>query len=106
MSSSTIKDQANNALQWASSGTKLSYTSICIGLVVGLILFRLFFKSVAGLFHAIGFSVGSGGNPDVAAQPGLGTSSRLKLLLTALLPAGSAYAAYMLLPKWFPTIFQ
>jgi hypothetical protein len=106
LNSSAIKDHLNTSVQWAASGTKLTYASIGIAVIVALILFKLFFKGVAGFFHSIGFSVGSGGNPEVAAQPGLGTSSRLKLLLILLLPAGSGYAAFILLPKWFPTIFH
>jgi len=102
----SIKVHAVSLMQWAGSGTKLTYASIAIGLVVGLILFRLFFKSLAGLFHSIGFSLGSGGNPTVAAEPGLCSSSRLKLLLIMLVPPASAYAAYMLLPTAFPTVFQ
>jgi hypothetical protein len=102
----SIKDQATHALNWAASGSKITYAAIAVGLVVALILFRLFFKSVAGLFHSIGFSFGSGGNPTVAAEPGLCSSSRLKLLLIALVPAGTAYAAYMLLPTLFPAVFH
>ena len=106
LSTIAIKDQATNVLQWAASGSKLTYTAVAVGLLVALILFRFFFKSVAGLFHSIGFSVGFGSDPSVAAEPGLSSSSRLKLLLIAVVPAGSAYAAYMLLPMWFPTVFQ
>jgi|SRR4051812_1882650 hypothetical protein len=102
----SIKDNASNAMQWASSGSKLTYASIAIGLAVGLILFRMFFKGMAGLFHSIGFSFGAGGNPTVAAEPGLASSSRLKLLLIALVPAGSGYLAYVLLPSLFPTWFH
>ncbi len=102
----SIKDSANNLLQWATSGTKLTYAAIAVGLLVGLVLFRIFFKGLAGLFHSIGFSLGSGGNPAVAADPGLCTSSRLKLLLILLVPAGSAYAAYMLLPRLLPAFFR
>ena len=101
-----IKDQLSNAIQWASSGSKLTYASIGLGLVVGVILFRVFFKGVGGFFHSVGFSIGSSGNPAVAAEPGLSSSSRLKLLLATVLPVGSAYAAYLLLPRWFPTIFH
>jgi len=106
LSSITIKDQTTNVIQWAASGSKLTYTAVAVGLLVALILFRLFFKSVAGLFHSIGFSIGSASDPAVAAQPGLSSSSRLKLLLLAVAPAGSGYAAYMLLPMWFPTVFR
>src|SRR5437588_194522 len=106
MNSTTIKEQLANVLQWAQSGTKLTYASIGVGLLVALILFRLFFKHVPGLIHCVGFSVSTGKNPDVAAQPSLGTSSRLKLLLGCLLPPASGYAAYLLLPKYFPTFFQ
>jgi hypothetical protein len=102
----TIKAHATNVLQWAASGSKLTYAAVAVGLLVGLILFRVFFKGLAGLFHSIGFSFGSGGNPTLAAEPGLCSSSRLKLLLIALVPAGSAYAAYMLLPTVFPAFFR
>ena len=102
---STIKDNANAVIQWASSGSKLSYAAITVGLVIGLVLFRLFFKSVPGLFHSIGFSFGSGGNPDVAAKPGLCSSSRVKLILFSVVPVASAYTAYILLPTLFPGIF-
>src|SRR5262245_48575033 len=101
-----LRDQATNAIHWAASGSKLTYTAVTIGVVVGFILFRMFFKSVAGLFHSIGFSFGSGGNPTVAAEPGLASSSRLKLVLMAIVPPGIAYASYMLLPVLFPTIFS
>jgi hypothetical protein len=106
LNSATIKDQATNVAQWAASGTKLTYAAVGVGAIVGLILFRVFFKGFAGFFHAIGFSVGSGTDPAVAAQPGLSSSSRLKLLLVTVLPPASGYAAYLLFPKWFPTIFQ
>jgi hypothetical protein len=105
MNTTTIKEQLANVVQWAQSGTKLTYASIGVGVVVGLILFRLFFKHVPGLIHCVGFSVSTGKNPDVAAEPSLSSSSRLKLLLGALLPPGSGYAAYLLLPKFFPNIF-
>jgi hypothetical protein len=102
----TIKAHANIFIQWASSGSKLTYAAVTVGLVIGLIIFRLFFKSIAGLFHSIGFSFGSGGNPTVAAEPGLCSSSRLKLILFSVVPAASGYAAYMVLPSLFPTIFR
>jgi hypothetical protein len=105
-STSTINDYVTKLLHWATSGTKLTYAAVGVGLVVGLILFKAFFKSLAGFFHCIGFSVGSGGNPAVAAQPGLSSSSRLKLLLVMLVPAACCYAAYMLLPRWFPAVFH
>jgi len=75
----SVKDQLTNAMQWAGSGSKLTYAAIATGLVIGLVLFKVFFKSVGGFFHSVGFSVGSGGDPAVAAQPGLSTSSRMKL---------------------------
>src|SRR5947209_1723939 len=103
---SSIKDHTTNAMQWAASGSKLTYAAAAVGLLVALILFKLFFKSLAGLFHSIGFSFGSGGNPAIAAEPGLATSSRLKLMLMALVPAGTAYAAYIFFPTLFPTIFR
>ena len=102
----TMKDHMTNAMQWAASGTKLTYASIIIGLVIGLVLFRMMFKGVGGFFHSIGFSIGSSGNPAVAAEPGLSSSSRLKLLLIMVLPPAFGYAAYILLPKWLPTVFK
>ena len=106
MNTTTIKDQLANIVQWAQSGTKLTYASIGVAVVVGLVLFRLFFKHVPGLIHCVGFSVSTGKNPDVAAEPSLSSSSRLKLLMGALIPPASGYAAYLLLPKYFPNIFQ
>jgi uncharacterized membrane protein YgdD (TMEM256/DUF423 family) len=106
MNTSAIKDQMTHALQWAESGSKLTYASIAIGVVVGLILFRVFFKNIAGFFHCIGFSLGSQPNAVAGAQPGLSRWSRMKLLVGTLLPAGSGYAAYILLPRWFPAFFQ
>jgi hypothetical protein len=102
----SIKIQATHALQWMASGSKLTYAAVAVGLIIAVILFRLFFKSLAGLFHSIGFSFGSGGNPTVAAEPGLASSSRMKLLLMALVPAGSGYAAYVFLPTLLPSIFH
>jgi hypothetical protein len=92
--------------QWAQSGTKLAYASVAIGVVVGLVLFRLFFRHLPGLIHCVAFSVSTGKNPDLAKQPGLGTSSRLKLLLALLLPVGFGIAAYLLLPRFLPAYFQ
>ena len=106
MNTASIKDHLANTLQWAESGSKLTYASIAIGLVVGLILFRVFFKNIAGFFHCIGFSLGSAPNAGGGAQPGQSRWSRLKLLIGTLLPAGSGYAAYMLLPRWFPSFFH
>jgi hypothetical protein len=106
MNSTEIKDHLTNTMQWAASGSKLTYASIGIGLLVALILFRFFFKSLPGLFHCIGFSFGTPPNAGVPAQPGVSKLSRVKLLLGALLPAGSGYAAYVMLPRLFPTIFQ
>ena len=102
----TVKDQLTSAMQWAGSGSKLTYAAIGTGVFIGLVLFKIFFKSVAGFFHSVGFSVGSGGNPAVAAQPGLATSSRIKIFLVLVIPAACAYVAYVFFPKWFPTIFQ
>jgi len=95
-----------NMIQWAESGSKLTYASIGVGLLVALILFRLFFRNTAGFVHCIGFSLGSQPNGVVAAQPSLSKWSRLKLLLGTLVPVGTGYAAYMLLPRWFPALVQ
>src|SRR3954451_3312778 len=102
----SIKDHVSNTLQWASNGSKITYAAVAVGLLIGLVLFRFFFKSFAGLFHSIGFSFGSSGDATVAAEPGLCSSSRLKLLLILLVPAGLAYAAYVTLPGLFPTVFK
>ncbi len=102
----TIKERANDIAQWASSGSKLTYAAVATGILIGLILFKLFFRSFSGLFHSIGFSFGASGDPAVAAKPGLCTSSRWKLLLILLVPAGCAYAAYVFLPSFFPTVFR
>jgi hypothetical protein len=101
-----IKEQILNAWQWAISGSKLTYVSIAIGLFIGFVLFKLFFKHVPGLIHCVGFSVSTGKNPDIAAQPGLGTSSRLKLLVGLVIPVACGIAAYFLLPRWFPAYFH
>jgi hypothetical protein len=92
-------------LQWAQSGSKTTYAAIGVGVFIGLILFRFFFKHVPGFIHSIAFSVSTAKNPDMAKQPGLATSSRLKLALSLVLPVGSGYAAYVYLPRLFPTIF-
>jgi len=102
----SVKDQLTSTMQWAASGSKLTYVAAGTGLFIGLVLFKVFFKSVGGFFHNVGFSVGSSGNPAVAAQPGLGTSSRVKLFLVLIVPPACAYVAYVFFPKWFPTIFQ
>ena len=105
MNTTSIKDYLGSALQWVESGSKLTYASIAVGVLVGLILFRLFFNNIAGFFHCIGFSLGSAPNAG-SAQPGQGRWSRLKLLIGTLLPAGTGYAAYMLLPRFFPAFFH
>jgi len=102
----TVKDRANDIVQWASSGSKLTYAAVATGILIGLILFKLFFKSFGGFFHSIGFSIGSSNDPAVAAQPGLCTSARVKLFLILLVPAGCAWAAYVFLPTFFPTVFK
>jgi hypothetical protein len=100
-----INNQLSELMQWAQSGSKLTYAAIGVGLFVALILFRLFFKHVPGFIHSVAFSVSTGKDPDLAKQPGLGSSSRLKLLLSLVVPLASDYAAYVFLPRLFPTIF-
>jgi hypothetical protein len=102
----SLKDHVSGALQWAGNGSKITYAAVAVGLIIGLVMFRFFFRGMGGLFHSIGFSFGSGDNPAVAAEPGLASSSRLKLLLILLVPAGCAYAAYTLLPGLFPAVFK
>ena len=106
MNTSSIKDHLSSALVWAESGSKLTYASIAVGVLVGLILFRLFFKNLAGFVHCIGFSLGSEPEKGKPAKPGQSRWSRVKLLFGTLLPAGSGYAAYILLPRWFPAFFH
>ena len=103
----SFKEHASNVLEWTASGSRITYAAVAVGVLVCLILFRFFFRSVAGLFHSIGFCFGSGGGGSgVAAAPGQCTYSRVKVLLILLLPVGCAYAAYMLLPGVFPTVFK
>jgi hypothetical protein len=106
MNSATIKEQLTQATQWAESGSKLTYVSIAVGVVIGLVLFRVFFKNLGGFVHCIGFSLGSQPGSTGPAQPSLSRWSRVKLLVGTLVPAGSGYAAYVFLPRWFPTFFQ
>jgi hypothetical protein len=106
MNYETIKTRATEALTWASSGTKLTYVAIGVGVVLALVLFRVFFRNLPGFVHCIGFSMSSQPNPNVPAQPGQSRWSRLKLLLWAIVPSGSGYAAYWQLPKLFPTVFH
>lgn len=104
--SSQIKAQLSSLWQWALNGTKLTYASVAVGVLVALILFRLFFRHLPGFIHCVGFSVSTGKNPDLAKQPSLGTSSRVKLLLAFLLPLALGYAAYLLLPRLLPAYFH
>ena len=104
MNTDSIKTHASDAMQWASSGTKLTYAAIGAGLVVALILFKVFFKDFPGFFHCIGYSISSQPNGAAAGQtPTAG--SRIKLLLGLALPIGAAYASYVFLPRLFPTVF-
>lgn len=106
MNMTAIKDQLTHAMNWAASGTKLMYAAIGVGLVLFFILFKMFFKDVAGFIHCIGFSVSSQKNSAAAGQLGASRWSRIKILLATLLPGATAYAAYVFLPKFFPTVFQ
>jgi hypothetical protein len=101
----SIKLHATNAMNWTASGTKLTYAAIGAGLLVFVILFKIFFKDIAGFIHCIGFSVGSQQNA-AAGQLGASRWSRVKLLAGTLVPAGTGYAAYVFLPRFFPTVFQ
>jgi hypothetical protein len=106
MNSATINEEVTHTLRWAESGSKLTYVSIAVGVVVGLVLFRVFFKNLGGFVHCIGFSLGSQPSSAGPAQPGLSLWSRVKLLVGTLAPAGAGYAAYVFLPRWFPSFFQ
>jgi hypothetical protein len=102
----TIKTHLSEAMTWAQSGTKLTYAAIGVGVVLALVLFRLFFKNLPGLMHCIGFSMSSQPNAVVGGQMGQSRGSRVKLILWALVPTGSGYAAYLQLPKLFPSVFH
>lgn len=95
----------SQVLQWAQSGSKTAYAAIGFGVFMALVLFRLFFKHLPGFIHSVAFSVSTGKNPDLAKQPGLGSASRFKLLFSLVVPVASGYAAYVFLPRLFPTIF-
>jgi hypothetical protein len=106
MNSMTFKGYMTQVLHWAQTGSQLIYVSIALGVLVGLILFRVFFWNIAGFVHCVGFSLGASPNSAKANEPGVARNSRIKLLLGTLLPPGTGYAAYMFLPRLFPTFFQ
>jgi len=105
MNTDSIKTHATDAMQWAGSGSKLTYSAIGVGLVVALILFKVFFKDFPGLFHCIGYSISSQPNGAAAGQATPTAGSRIKLLFGLALPIGAAYASYVYLPRLFPTVF-
>src|SRR5437660_416977 len=105
MNMDSIKLHLTNAMNWVASGTKLTYAAVGAGLLVFVILFRVFFKDIAGFVHCIGFSISSQQNAAAAGQLGASRWSRIKLLLGTLLPVAIGYAAYLLLPRFFPTVF-
>ena len=106
MNSTTIKEYLTQMLHWAQTGSQLLYISVALAVLVGLILFRIFFWNLAGFVHCIGFSLGSSPNSAKANEPGVARNSRIKLVLGTLLPPGTGYAAYVFLPRLFPTLFQ
>lgn len=106
MNSTTFKGYTTELLHWAEAGSQLTYISIALGVVVGLILFRVFFWNIAGFIHCVGFSLGASPNSAKAAEPGVARNSRIKLVLGTLLPPGTGYAAYVFLPRLFPAFFQ
>jgi len=91
---------------WTMTGSQLIHISVLLSMLVGLILFRIFFWNLAGFVHCVGFSLGSSPNSAKAAEPGVARNSRIKLVLGTLLPPGTGYAAYVFLPRLFPTFFQ
>ena len=93
-------------VHWTMAGSQLMHVSVLLALLVGLILFRIFFWNLAGFVHCIGFSLGSSPNSAEAAKPGVARNNRIKLVLGTLLPPGTGYAAYVFLPRLFPTFFQ
>jgi hypothetical protein len=106
MNLATIKQYLTQVYQQAQTVTQLTYISVALGVLVGLVLFRTFFWNLAGFVHCIGFSLGASPNSAEAAKPGVARNSRIKLLLGTVLPPGTGYAAYVFLPRWFPTLFQ
>jgi hypothetical protein len=106
MNSMTFKGYMTQVLHWAQTSSQLIYVSIALGVLVGLIMFRVFFWNIAGFVHCVGFSLGASPNSAKAAEPGVARNSRIKLVLGTLLPAGTGYAAYVFLPRLFPTFFQ
>jgi hypothetical protein len=105
MNTAAIKTHVTDAMQWAASGTKLTYAAISAGLLLALILFRMFFKDLPGFVHSIGFSISSNPRSGAAGQAAQTKGSRVKLLLALALPVAAGYAAYVYLPKLFPTVF-
>jgi hypothetical protein len=105
LNNAVIKTHVTDAMQWAASGTKLTYAAISAGLLLALILFRMFFKDLPGFVHSIGFSISSQPHSAGAGQAAQTKGSRVKLLMTLALPIAAGYAAYVYLPKFFPTVF-
>ena len=102
----TFKGYMTQVLHWAQTSSQLIYVSIALGVLVGLIMFRVFFWNIAGFVHCVGFSLGSSPNSAKAAEPGVARNSRIKLLLGTLVPPGTGYAAYVFLPRLFPHFFS
>ena len=100
-----IKTHVTDAMQWAASGTKLTYAAISAGLLLALVLFRAFFKDLPGFVHSVGFSISAQPHSAGAGQAAQTKGSRVKLLLVLGLPIAVGYAAYVYLPKLFPTVF-
>jgi hypothetical protein len=104
MNYSAIKVQMTHFMEWAVSGSKLTYAALAVGLLVFLVLYRFFFKDLPGLIHSVGYSVSTKSAASGAA--GQSKSSRVKLLFGLLLPIAAGYGAYVWLPKWFPAVFH
>ena len=101
---SAIKVQMTHFMEWAVSGSRLTYASLAAGLIVFLVLYRFFFKDLPGLIHSVGYSVSTKSTPSGGA--GQSKSSRVKLLFGLLLPLATSYGAYIWLPRWFPGVFH
>jgi len=101
---SAIKVQMTHFMQWAVSGSKLTYASLALGLIVFLVLYRYFFKDLPGLIHSVGYSVSTKSAAAGGAKES--KSSRVKLLFGLLLPVATTYGAYVWLPKLFPSVFH
>jgi hypothetical protein len=79
-------------VQFFQSATKLTYVSLGIAAVIGLLHFKIFFRKRDG-FNDL---------PKDLTQPTDYQWFKLKLIVLAMICAGSYRLAYHQLPGWFP----